>query len=155
MRKVLKSQFYIVSALKRYRTIVKQDMLKALYNKKQPKAFVVARQKSKIYETLISTVVHEGVEDTIQFSLQLYAKLPHTPTRTKDIVKACESALEAFFLLTDVNPNIQQLYNRQRPATEGVIEQVDSIQISPQVPSRLTKTFTESIPINHNKTFQS
>ena len=112
-----KNQYYLVSGLKRYRELVKQEMLLAQRSQVRSSTFIRARQKKKIYETLISMVIHEGVDDTTEFALQLYAKLPHTPQKAQVSVKACEQALESFFLLANVNPYIQKLYDQQRPAT--------------------------------------
>lgn len=139
-----KNQYYIVSGLKRYQKIVKQDMLRARQKNKHPNAYIIARQKNKIYETLVSMVIHEGVEDTIQFALQLYAKLPHKPINIIETIKACECALESFFLLTSISPHVQELYTQQRPATlSNKQTTATEATTNPQIFPKIYKTLTE------------
>jgi len=140
MKTVLhKNQYYIVSTLKRYREIAKQEMLSTQQSKRQLEKYIVARQKNKIYATLISMVIHEGISDTIEYALRLYAKLPLNPVKSKETIQACERALEAFFLLTKVSPHLLQDATKQRSSLVEVIK-------SPQQAHQLANQLMNNLP---------
>lgn len=117
-----KNQYYIVSTLKRYREITKQKMLLERGRQDNQHRYNVARQKNKIYSTLISMVLHDGITETINYALQLYAKLPNISLEAvsqngigvKETIQACEKALESFFLLTKVNSHALEISKKQR-----------------------------------------
>lgn len=108
----------MIKGLKHYKSLAKQDLLRAEQTAQPDLYKSHAESRIAIYKLLIKYAKKENPEKVVEKALTLYEQVPFISkgkanSHIRDI--AHEHALENFFLLIGLEPDIQKHYWSLRP----------------------------------------